>query len=522
MLPRQYTTKQDDTDEVAILAAQLTQSPSSSPEKGKSTTGEGRPPSFSGSPLLTGNGARGSSTPLSTTQSGDGSRMPDLIGQVPTPGLARSGFSGSSFSLAGMGQLSNGGGDSFTSFGVPATLPFSTSSYLPGDSEFVPHETVVQRNGQVRQAGATIAGDEWTQRYKARAEQSLFVFLKGVLGRYFLTPHFHRDVCHFVEKCPPFRKLVLLPRFHTKTAIVSGGLPLHILIQPITSNIYFPGLDGCECRILLGGETETMAKKNLRVLASTMEENKLFRAFWPERCWENVRQARQWSSEALIIPRKNEWPDPTVRAVGVGGAITGARPNVMIKDDLISLAAANSSVVMEAAIEWHKVSRALLDTYEVESGLQSLEFIIGTRWAVYDLYSEIIDHDPSVEVIDSAYHQIIRDGKILWPEKHTLADIEQLRTEYGAMFYLLFMNNASDPELTDFDMTQVRDFEIVNGEVRFEEDERDALLAKRMEGKERVEGVVPPLPMMQKGQTLNAILMQRFAEACGAGLRLRG
>jgi len=49
---------------------------------------------------------------------------------------------------------------------------------------------------------------------------------------------------------------------------------------------------------------------------------------------------------------------------------------------------------MLAAIEWHKASRALLDEYEKESGLVSLEWIIGTRWAVFDLYSYIMDNDP--------------------------------------------------------------------------------------------------------------------------------
>jgi hypothetical protein len=403
--------------------------------------------------------------------------------------------------------------------------PPSQAQYQPGDEQFVPREVVVQPNGQPRQAGATTPEDEWVRRYKQRAEQSLFIFLKGVLGRFFLTPHFHRDICRFIQQCPPFRKLVLMPREHAKTTIVSGGLPAHILIQPAETNIYFPGLSGSECRLLLSGETETMAKKNLRVVQSVFEENKLFRTFWPERIWEGraKSQSKQWNDSAMIIPRQNEWPDPTIRAVGVGGAITGARPNVLIKDDLVSFKAANSEVVMDEAIEWHRVSRALLDKYEIESGLQSLEFIIGTRWAVYDLYSEIIDHDPSVEVNDERFHRIIRDGKILWHEKYTMEDIDQLRQEYGAMFYLLYLNSAADPELTDFDMELVRDFRIADGQILFEEDERDLVLEKRSNLKRKREmegeGIKPP-PKVERGQPLNAYLMERFAEASGQ-VRLR-
>jgi hypothetical protein len=363
---------------------------------------------------------------------------------------------------------------------------------------------------------------EWVKKYKTRSEQSLFVFTKGVLGRFFLTKHFHRKICSFIQKCPPFRKLVLMPREHAKTAIVSGGLPAHILIQPAETNLYFPGLEGNECRILLAGETETMAKKNLRVIEDIWESNKLFRAFWPHRVWEGKAksQSRTWSDLAMIIPRDNEWPDPTIRAIGVGGAVTGSRPNVLLKDDLVSFKAANSDVVMDEAIEWHKASRALLDRYEVESGLQSLEFIIGTRWAVYDLYSYIIDNDPSVEVNDPEFHRIIRDGKILWPEKYTDDDIEQLRTEHGSMFYLLYLNSAADPELTTFDMTQVRDFRFENGEIIFEEDERDLILMKRLEKKKALSQGPPP-PKIQVGQRLDMQLMNRIMEMRG-GVRFRG
>jgi hypothetical protein len=263
-----------------------------------------------------------------------------------------------------------------------------------------------------------------------------------------------------------------------------------------------------------------MAKKNLRVIQNVFEENRIFRAFWPHRVWEQTRQAKAWSSEQMIIPRKTEWPDPTIRAIGVGGAVTGARPNVMIKDDLVSFKAANSDVTMDEAIEWHKASRALLDKYEVESGLQSLEFIIGTRWAVYDLYSYIIDNDPSVEVNDEKYHRIIRDGNILWHEKYTQADIEQMQREHGSMFYLLYLNSAADPELTDFDMSLVRDFSIDGGLVHFEEDMRDQMLTKKFAAV-RNEGQSAPVPAhLATGASINRVLLDRLTKG-QMGIRMR-
>jgi hypothetical protein len=350
---------------------------------------------------------------------------------------------------------------------------------LQGPVEYLMKEVVVDKNGRPRQAGADTQEGSFVLRVKDTAEKHLYFFSKAILNRHFLTRTLHKPVCEFIQYIPPFHKLILMPREHAKTAIVSGGLPLHIIIQPRESNCYFPGMAGTECRILLAGETQDLAEKNLRVVESAHTTNQLFRAFWPNCCWENPkRQSKAWNQKALIFPRENEWPDPTIWAKGTDGAVTGSRPNVMIKDDLISIEAARSSTVMENAVDWHIASRALLDSYEKESGLQGLEFIIGTRWAVYDLYSHIIDTDPSVEIIDKKFHQIITNGKILWPEKHTVDSIEWLREYYkkNGMFYLLYMNNASDPSLVDFNLDMVRDFKFIKDHIIFERDESDDVI----------------------------------------------
>ena len=416
-----------------------------------------------------------------------------------------------------------GGVDSSqTQRGVGLDPTSAPSTYRKGDEEFDELEIVIDKNGQPRHAGASTPEGEYIKRYKRRAEESLFIFMKGVLGRGFITSHFHRYVCNWVQKCPPHRKLLMMPREHVKTGIISGGLPPHIIIQKADTNIYFPGLEGSECRILLAGETASMAEKNLRVIQNVFEENRIFRAFWPNRVWEGKAKSdsRMWSNQGMLVPRENEWPDPTIRAVGVGAAVTGSRPNVLIKDDLTTFAAANSDVVMDEAIEWHKASRALLDKYEIESGLQSLVFFAATRWAVYDLCSYIIDNDPSVEVSDPSVRRIINDGKILWPEKYSMADIEQLQREHGSNFYLLYLNTPADPSLVDFDIEQIRVFKIHNGEIVFVEDERDLMLDKNMKlRKVQMEAQKPPANV-ERGTRLTPTVMQRMIDG-GGGMRLK-
>eukprot|EP00918_Siedleckia_nematoides_P057476 GHVU01125365.1.p1 GENE.GHVU01125365.1~~GHVU01125365.1.p1 ORF type:complete len:416 (+),score=32.26 GHVU01125365.1:1912-3159(+) len=382
-------------------------------------------------------------------------------------------------------------------------------------------EIVIERaTGLPRQAGADLPEGQFVTRLRKRSEESLYIFSKAIMGLGFLTKSLHMGVCESLQQVPPFRKLRLLPRDHCKTAIVAGCLPAHILIQPPERNLYFPRLDnfaGTECRILLTGETDMMARKNLRVLRMAFEGNQLLRAFWPDAMWDEPRrEAAAWNEQQVILPRATNYPDPSIRAIGVGGAITGSRPNVLIKDDLISLEAANSDVVMQAAIEWHKVSRALMDEYEKNTGMESLEFIIGTRWAVYDLYSYIMDNDPSVDVNVRA---IIENGKYIWPEKITEAKVTQLQREYGSLFYLLYMNSVADPSLTDFDLSLIREFKYINDgkHLEFSEDDRDSYLVKRAESGSLMAEKPPPRGQLLSSNTWGMI----FGSDKGAGQYMR-
>jgi hypothetical protein len=333
------------------------------------------------------------------------------------------------------------------------------------------------RTGVPRQAGASQPMGKFIIRLKERCERDLYVFSKAIMGRDYLTKALHLPICDFLQEVPPFRKLLLLPRDHAKTSIVSHCLAPHIIIQQKDTNIYFPGWNGSEMRILLTGETEGMASRNLRVIQSVWEGNQLFRALWPEVCWEKPKsQAKKWNNYEMVVPREFSWPDSTVRAIGVGGAIAGARPTVLMKDDLISLEAANSEVVMQTAIEWHVTSRALMEEYEKDTGMEALEFIIGTRWAVYDLYQYVIDNDPTVE---SIVRSIIEENKPIWPERFDKPRVDQLQREFGSMFWLLYMNSAANPELTDFNIEQIRSYEIVNEQILFEGTEDDFLLEEK-------------------------------------------
>jgi hypothetical protein len=388
-----------------------------------------------------------------------------------------------------------------------------------GDGEFDPstleREVVVEvKSGKPRQAGADSADGQWIVETRRHAEESLYVFAKLILGLNRMTDHLHLGVCNWLQQVPPYRKLYLLPRDHLKTSI-ARSLILHLLIQPKEHNVYFQGcwedgcgladcvdvhhrFDGSNTRILYAGETERAAQNQLRWCAAKMQSTKLLRALWPHRMWDDARkEAPKWSAEAFQVRRTKEYPEASVEALGVGGAVTGRHYDVLVKDDIATMKAANSRLVMEDTIAWNTATRALMDDPD-----KSLEFMLGTRWAPGDVWRTIQQDDPTVQVMCRA---ILEDGKPIFPEMFSLETIDRLRREEGSLFPLMRMNTDCDPSLSDFDMSLVRDVLIDGTDLVFNEDSRDAALAVHRDA---------PLETETPGVTVSQEFRgQRFREA---------
>jgi hypothetical protein len=330
-----------------------------------------------------------------------------------------------------------------------------------------------RRTGRIRQAGAAQAEGRWVVLAREQMLCNLYYFAYAGLGLTRLTQSLHLPVCEWMTKFPAYRKMLLLPRDHLKTSIMRS-LSIHMLMQDKDTNIYFPGKEGSETRILYAGETATNAEHQLSWIAGQLENNALLKGLFANKVWRNSRkESKRWNAKELVLPRKTDFPEASIESIGVGGAVTGRHYDVMQKDDLISFAAANSPIVMAEAESWHRTSRALLDDPD-----KGLEFIVGTHWSSGDLYEVIQGADPSVE---SWVRGAVEEGEPIFPEMFSLGTLARLEQELGALFPLLYMNSAVDPRLTDFKPGDLRVWRREGGDLVFEEDERDAL--RRAKGK---------------------------------------
>jgi hypothetical protein len=337
-------------------------------------------------------------------------------------------------------------------------------------------ELVVDAPGKVRQAGADLPEGKYIARIRAQAESDLYFFARAILDQFWLSPTLHPKVCRWLTRIPPYRKLLMMPRGHGKSCLIGQAMPMHMFIQPKDSNIYYPGQPGTNTRILVVGESEKRATDHLGVIMATLGSNELLRGLWPHIVWDNPhRQARRWNSCEIDLPREREYPDPSIRACGVGSAVVGAHPNCIIQDDLTTEEAANSPLVMQTAIQWHSNAHALLANQATD-----LVFVTGTRWAVADLPEYIMQNEPAYEV-NTEWRGLIEDGRYIYPENFDRPGMaEELSKLHGTMFPLLYFNSVSDSSLTDFDAADLRTFEFDGRTIRFDGTEADLALEQSM------------------------------------------
>lgn len=262
-----------------------------------------------------------------------------------------------------------------------------------------------------------------------QALSSTYFMAKAVLGFKDLVPGFHGEMCRFIES-PATRKLGLAPRDHLKTSVWT----IADTVRRIAAD---PNI-----RILLGNETATNASHFLRRIEAVFERNEVFRWLFPELI-PDFSKTKKWSETEMLVPRSEDYPESTVEAIGVGGAVVSRHYNLIKLDDLVGKEASESDEVMRKTIDWYLYCESLLvrPTDEIHT--------YGTRWSYHDLYRWIETHEPDCEMFHRS--AIDAEGNTLWPERFDSSTLEKIRTKIGSFkFSCQYLNKPFDPEAASF------------------------------------------------------------------------
>ncbi len=229
---------------------------------------------------------------------------------------------------------------------------------------------------------------------------------------------FHRD---WMLEAAKGRNLVLkAPKDFAKSTVFSFCFPIWIIC-------HYP-----DVRLILASDTHSQAVRRTRSIKNELQGNpKLIRdfgSFVPRR-----GEGLLWSDEEFTVNqrRNRSLPDATMRALGMGDAIEGARVDGIICDDVCSLENQGTSDRRQKVKTWF--FSPLLGCREKWTPV----WAVGTRKHYGDLYSDLEDNPQyycPTEWEEADY--IDEDGVLrsrwpeLWPDWRLQNLLDENRTAY--------------------------------------------------------------------------------------------
>jgi predicted phage terminase large subunit-like protein len=273
-----------------------------------------------------------------------------------------------------------------------------------------------------------------------RGRRDLFFFNSGILGMRDMTVSCHGPLCAWSQLNPKQFKMMLMPRDHLKTSVITIGGSMQKVVQ------------NPENRILIGNESGTNAGRMLRSIRQHAEGNRVFRALYSDSVYRDTRKVR-WNDSELDFVRKGHYPEPTIDSIGMTGAFTSRHYTHITWDDPISEEAVKSEKVMEDTIGRMSKSMSLL----VDPGVDTI-WLVGTRWAMYDVYSNWakVFGDKLGKFIRAALEFNPLTGQVepIWPERFTPDVLALKRATYDSeyMWSCLMMNNPRNSEFQDLNV----------------------------------------------------------------------
>ena len=167
--------------------------------------------------------------------------------------------------------------------------------------------------------------------------------------------------------------LVNMPPEHAKSMTVSiDYITYRICVDPTV-------------RIKVVSKTQMMAKEFLYAVKQRLTSPfyiDLQRRFAPADGFKAT--ADKWTQDAIYIERESGEKDPTLQALGIGGQIYGARADLIILDDCVTLSNAG---------EYDKQIRWIQQEVLTRIGPTGKLLIVGTRVDPIDMYRELRNND---------------------------------------------------------------------------------------------------------------------------------
>lgn len=240
----------------------------------------------------------------------------------------------------------------------------------------------------------------------------------------------HEELMRFLD-APGHRKLILLPRNHLKSAIVTQAWTIQqVLINP-------------NLRVLISCNTWENARKFLGAIQKYLVQSPLSVYF-------GSFLSPHWNMDECTIRQRNQiLVAPTWATTGTEKQMTSQHYDLIVHDDLVDDENSRTQELREKTKQVYRNSWDLL-----EPGGRMV--VIGTRKHQDDLYAELLEQSEWQKMVKQAYVDQTKTA-VLFPQKFTLENLKELRDIKGSYYFAAeYLNDPIDPEASDFKKEQIK------------------------------------------------------------------
>ena len=258
---------------------------------------------------------------------------------------------------------------------------------------------------------------------------SFWEFSREVISWKDLYEPLHRTLCDFIQDNQSKKRMVLLPRGHLKSSVVTVGYCLWKIAK------------NPKVRILIANATYPLAVTFLTQIKDHIMKNKRF----VELFGDLYEGSTKWAEDAITVVREESYEakEPTATAFGIGGSLTSQHYDLIILDDLVNRENIHTADRIEDVKTFFK------DVVDLFDNPQTSELLmIGTRWHEADLYGWLLDPENPAssefvlmkrEALEGEFQMIrgpqgrfkLEGGTLLFPTKFSRAGLEKLLNDKG-------------------------------------------------------------------------------------------
>lgn len=176
-------------------------------------------------------------------------------------------------------------------------------------------------------------------------------------------------------------------------------------------------------RFIIISNTAKQAKKIIAPIQRYIEQSEELHAIFPD-LLPSDREADKWSSDQLTVRRSSSAKDPSVMAIGIHGALLGARADRLIMDDILDFE--NCRTQQQREDLWLWIRSAVFGRLTEHARV----LVVGTAFHPEDVLHKLAKEPGWVHRRTPA---IDAEGNPRWPERWSKERIEKKKIELGPM-----------------------------------------------------------------------------------------